>query len=281
MARTDRARRTIAAPLDRVFSALVDRAALEAWLAPDGMTARFERFDPRPGGSYRLILTYDRAPAGGAKASPDTDVVEARYLDIVPGDRVVQAVEFESTDPAFAGTMTMTWSVRAAAGGTTVEIVAEDVPDGITADDHAAGMASSLAHLARHLRDDVVRTELADDLTIDITTTGRRSGLPRRIEIWMLAVDGRFFITGTTGRRDWIANLLADPHLVVHLKRRAHLDLAGIAHPVDDRALRRRVLEDPTADWYRDQEPVDVLVDLAPLVEVVLDPPAEPAAEPS
>ena len=58
---------------------------------------------------------------------------------------------------------------------------------------------------------DIVREELADDLTIDITTTGRRSGQARRIEIWMLDVDGRFFITGTPGRRDWLANLLADP----------------------------------------------------------------------
>ena len=48
----------------------------------------------------------------------------------------------------------------------------------------------------------VVREELADDPTIDITTIGRRSGLPRRVEIWMMDVDGRFFITGTPGRRD-------------------------------------------------------------------------------
>ena len=71
----------------------------------------------------------------------------------------------------------------------------------------------------------VVRDELADDPTVDITTIGRRPGEPRRIEIWMLDVDGRFFITGTPGRRDWLANLGADPALVVHLKRQArHLD---------------------------------------------------------
>ena len=72
---------------------------------------------------------------------------------------------------------------------------------------------------------EVVRDELRDDPTIDITTTGRRSGHARRIEIWMLDVDGRFFITGTPGRRDWLANLVEQPSLVVHLKRRAHLDL--------------------------------------------------------
>lgn len=116
-----------------------------------------------------------------------------------------------------------------------------------------------------------MRAELADDPTIDITTMGRRSGLPRRIEIWMLHVDGRFFITGTPGRRDWVANLAADPSLVVHLKRHAHADLPALATPVDDAATRRDVLEHLSAAWYRDQEPLEVLLDTAPMVEVVFD----------
>jgi deazaflavin-dependent oxidoreductase (nitroreductase family) len=115
---------------------------------------------------------------------------------------------------------------------------------------------------------DVVRTELADDPTIDITTTGRRSGEPRRIEIWMLDIDGRFFITGTPGRRDWIANLEADPSLTVHLKRHAGVDLAARATPVDDAPTRRSVLEHMSASWYREQEPIDVLMTTAPMVEI-------------
>ncbi len=114
----------------------------------------------------------------------------------------------------------------------------------------------------------VVRDELVDDPTIDITTTGRRSGQPRRIEIWMLDVDGGFFITGTPGRRDWLANLLADQRVVVHLKRRAHLDLDALATPVTDPVTRRRVLEHLTARWYRNQSPLDDLVASAPMVEV-------------
>jgi len=122
MPRTDRASPAIAAPVVRVFDALVDRDALLAWLPPDGMTARFERFDPRPGGSYRLVLTYaDPAEARG-KSSADSDIVETRYVDIVPNVRVVQAVEFVSDDPEFAGTMTMTWTVAAVVGGTRVDI---------------------------------------------------------------------------------------------------------------------------------------------------------------
>jgi deazaflavin-dependent oxidoreductase (nitroreductase family) len=118
---------------------------------------------------------------------------------------------------------------------------------------------------------DPVRAELADDPTVDITTTGRRTGLARRIEIWMLDVDGRFFITGTPGRRDWLANLHACPTLVVHLKRRARLDLPAHAIPVHDAGTRRVVLEHLNASWYRTQEPLDVLVETAPMVEIVFD----------
>jgi uncharacterized protein YndB with AHSA1/START domain len=131
-----------------VYAALVAPDALTVWLPPKGMSGRFDRFDARPGGSYRLVLTYAEPPGAGGKSSVDSDVVEARYLDIAPNVRVVQAVDFVSDDPAFAGTMTMTWAVEAVDGGTRVEIIADDVPDGISAEDHAAGLASSLENLA-------------------------------------------------------------------------------------------------------------------------------------
>lgn len=115
------------------------------------MTGRFESFDPRPGGSYRLVLTYGAPAASQAKSTDVSDVVDVRYLDIVRDDRVVQAVEFDSDDPRYAGAMTLTWSVRADSGGTWVEIVADNVPEGISAEDHAAGPASSLENLARFL----------------------------------------------------------------------------------------------------------------------------------
>ena len=151
MPRTDRASRVIAAPPEKVYAALTDPEALVAWLPPEGMSARFDRFDARPGGSYRLVLTYKNAGSGSGKATADSDVVEARFVSLEPDVRVVQEVDFESDDPSFAGTMTMTWDIRSVEGGTRVEITADDVPDGISADDHAAGMASSLANLALHL----------------------------------------------------------------------------------------------------------------------------------
>ena len=151
MPRTDADSRVIAAPADRVFAALVDPAALLEWLPPQGMTGTFERFDARPGGSYRLVLTYDDPEATAGKATSDSDVVEARFVDIAEGERVVQAVDFVSDDPAFAGTLTMTWAVDEVAGGTRVRITAEDVPDGISKEDHAEGLSSSLANLAAYL----------------------------------------------------------------------------------------------------------------------------------
>lgn len=153
MPRTDTGSRVIAASPERVFAAFTDEAALTAWLPPAGMHGRFERFDARPGGSYRMVLTFDDPSAGAGKATADSDIVEVRFVDIVPGVRVVQAVDFVSDDPANAGTMTMTWEVTAVDGGTRVDIRAENVPDGISAEDHAAGLSSSLAQLAAYLEE--------------------------------------------------------------------------------------------------------------------------------
>lgn len=141
----------VTAPPERVFAALVDPGALAAWLPPDGMTCTIERFDPRPGGSYRMVLHYLDPGAWRGKATAGTDVVEGRFVDVVPGVRVVQAVDFVSDDPAYGGTMTMSWSLTPVGGGTRVEVRADNVPDAISAKDHAAGMASSLSNLVAYL----------------------------------------------------------------------------------------------------------------------------------
>jgi deazaflavin-dependent oxidoreductase (nitroreductase family) len=86
------------------------------------------------------------------------------------------------------------------------------------------------------------RAALARDRTIDITTTGRRSGLPRRIETWFYNVDGRIYLSGSPGRRDWYANLQADPRLVFHLKESVRADLPARARPITDAEERRRVV---------------------------------------
>lgn len=82
------------------------------------------------------------------KTSEDTDVVEGRFLELLPDERIVQLVKFESEDPAFAGAMTMTWTLTAVPGGTEVAILCENVPEGIRQEDHDAGLKSTLDNLA-------------------------------------------------------------------------------------------------------------------------------------
>jgi len=151
MARTDQASRVIKAPAASIYDALVDADARTSWLPPDGMTGRFERFEPRVGGTYRMILTYKDASGAPGKSSADSDIAEARFVELIPGRRVAEAVDFESDDPTFAGTMTMTWDLAEGAGGTEVTITAEDVPSGIGEADHQQGLTSSLANLARYV----------------------------------------------------------------------------------------------------------------------------------
>lgn len=127
------------------------REALERWLPPDGMTGRIERFDPRPGGGFRMELTYLDAAGGPGKASASQDVTEVEFAALEPDAQVVWQVEFVSDDPDLAGTMTMTWVLAEVAGGTAVSVRADDVPPGISASDHEAGIASSLANLAAYV----------------------------------------------------------------------------------------------------------------------------------
>lgn len=148
MSRTDEADLLVNASPVRVFRALTDPEALVEWLPPEGMTARFERFDARVGGDYRMVLTYSDATGSPGKSGADEDVVEGRFVELTPGVRVVQEVEFEAEDPSFAGVMRMTWEVIARGASAQVVFRAEDVPDGISSKDHIDGMTSSLRNLA-------------------------------------------------------------------------------------------------------------------------------------
>jgi hypothetical protein len=119
---------------------------------------------------------------------------------------------------------------------------------------------------------DRIAHALDHDDTIDITTTGRQSGRLQRIEIWFRRVNGRTYITGTPGRRDWYANLLADPRFTFHLKQSLRADLPARARPIVDEAERRRILADPMMAWYRSQvKSLDELVAGSPLVEVLFE----------
>jgi len=96
-----------------------------------------------------MSLTYiDTGPELRGKTSEHADVVEGRFLELIPDRRVVEVVEFDSDDPAFAGAMTITTALAAVPGGTEVSIRCENVPDGIRPEDHQEGRGSTLANLA-------------------------------------------------------------------------------------------------------------------------------------
>lgn len=96
-----------------------------------------------------MALTYNKGEQSTrGKTSEDTDVVEGRFLELVPDEQVVHLVTFESDDPAFAGEMKMSWHLSPATGGTRVTITCENVPDGIRREDHDAGLQSTLKNLA-------------------------------------------------------------------------------------------------------------------------------------
>lgn len=149
MGRTDRASRVIRASPSALYRAFEDPEAMEAWLPPAGMTGHMERFDFREGGFYRIRLVYDDETRGAGKSSADADEVEVRFVRLVEDRRIEQAVSFDSDDPRFSGEMKMTWTFTPGPEGTEVAVQCENVPEGISAEDHAAGLNSTLENLAR------------------------------------------------------------------------------------------------------------------------------------
>jgi deazaflavin-dependent oxidoreductase (nitroreductase family) len=121
--------------------------------------------------------------------------------------------------------------------------------------------------------DQPVRDALSRGGVIDITTTGRKSGQPRRLEIVFHNIDGRLYVSGMPGfKRSYLANLEADPHFTFHLKGSVHADLAATARIITDPAERREVLPHIARIWKRDD--VENMVEGSPLFEVTIDGPA-------
>jgi deazaflavin-dependent oxidoreductase (nitroreductase family) len=103
---------------------------------------------------------------------------------------------------------------------------------------------------------------------VDITTTGRKTGDPRRIEVTFHNFDGRIFISGMPGRRGWYANLVADPQFIFHLKSPVRADLPATARPITDPTERREVMERVARAWRR--QDLDRMIEHSPLVEVLI-----------
>jgi uncharacterized protein YndB with AHSA1/START domain len=130
-----------------VYRALLDAAAVQHWMVPDGMTSHIHAFDGREGGTFRISLTYD-LPTTTGKTDSQTDSFHGTFVRLVPDAEVVQVVEFETDDPAMAGEMTITYLLTDADGGTNLVGVHEGLPPGVSPADNELGWRMSLDKLA-------------------------------------------------------------------------------------------------------------------------------------
>jgi uncharacterized protein YndB with AHSA1/START domain len=113
---------------------------------PAGMTCHVHAFDAREGGSLRISLTYD-APARIGKTTARTDTYHGRFVKLVPNEEVVEVDEFETTDPALQGEMTITIKLADADGGTDLLAVHDGLPRGLSPTDNETGWRMALAKL--------------------------------------------------------------------------------------------------------------------------------------
>lgn len=118
---------------------------------------------------------------------------------------------------------------------------------------------------------DHVRRALGHAHLIDVTTTGRRTAQPRRIELTFHPIDGRVYLSGMPGRpRSWLANMRVNPRITFHLKGPVTADLPASVREITDPVERRQIMERVARNWGRTD--VDVMMDHSPLVEVIFDP---------
>lgn len=146
--------RVIRAPRKVLYQAFLgaDAVAVARWLPPATLTGQVHAFEPREGGLFRVSLTYDgSAPASRGKTTAATDTFQGRFVMLVPDERIVQLIEFESENHAFAETMILTASLADVPDGTEVTILHENLPRGIRPADNEMGCRSSLENLAAYV----------------------------------------------------------------------------------------------------------------------------------
>jgi uncharacterized protein YndB with AHSA1/START domain len=136
------------APAAAVYRALIDPNAISAWMLPDGMSIHIHHFEPQVGGRFRISLTYE-GELGVGKSSARTDTYHGRFVSLVPNERVVEILEFETADPSMRGEMTITFALAETEGATELSAFHENVPWGISPADNETAWRMSLARLER------------------------------------------------------------------------------------------------------------------------------------
>ena len=142
-----RVSRHVNAPRSAVYRALLDADAIARWRVPAGMTSQVHQFDPREGGAFRVSLTYD-APGMAGKSQSRTDTYHGHFARLIPDRQVVEVIEFETTDPALGGAMTLTTTLTDADGGTDILLVHDGIPASVPPADNETGTRMALANLA-------------------------------------------------------------------------------------------------------------------------------------
>jgi uncharacterized protein YndB with AHSA1/START domain len=144
--------RVIKAPRQTVYHAFLDRDAVAVWQHPDNMQMQVHTFEPREGGTFRISLTYedlaDSPDGAGGKTSANTDTYHGRSMRLVPDTTIVEIVEFESRQAAFAGEMRITVELASVDGGTEVMYRCENLPPGVRPEDNEMGCHMALQRLA-------------------------------------------------------------------------------------------------------------------------------------
>jgi uncharacterized protein YndB with AHSA1/START domain len=141
--------RVIDAPPESIYRAFLDQDALATWLPPDAMKGVVHAFDGREGGSFRMSLVYPEGERSWrGKTSETTDTFRGKFVKLIPCERIVWAIDFESADASFTGEMMITWTLARAGSCTLVTVLCENIPRGIRPEDNEAGSRSSLEKLA-------------------------------------------------------------------------------------------------------------------------------------
>lgn len=147
-----RSSKFIKATPEALYRAFTDPAALAIWRVPGDMTGHVHHFDYRVGGGYQMSLYYPASePTLRGKTSGREDRYTARFVELTPPRRIVEAIAFDSVDPAFAGEMIMEVALEPEDDGTSVVIIFKNIPSGIRAEDNQAGTQSALEKLARYV----------------------------------------------------------------------------------------------------------------------------------
>ena len=135
-----------------VYKAFTDPKALAVWFAPGDMTAEVHQFDERVGGGYEMSLYYPASEKDArGKTGDKEDRYRARFVELTPPSRIVEAIIFDSDDAGFAGEMIMNVTLEGKNGGTEVTIVFENIPAGIRPEDNEQGTELSLQKLAKYV----------------------------------------------------------------------------------------------------------------------------------